>query len=120
MKFLYNFTVFLVSLLLPIVSIFNKKIKLFVEGRKETFSKIEALKNEKVIWFHAASLGEFEQARPIIEELRKKAKKYKILVTFFSPSGYEIRKNYNLADVVWYLPIDSKSNARKFVKELSF
>ncbi|TMM32458.1 3-deoxy-D-manno-octulosonic acid transferase [Polaribacter aestuariivivens] len=119
MKFLYDFTVFLVSLLLPIVSIFNKKIKLFVEGRKETFSKIEALKNEKVIWFHAASLGEFEQARPIIEELKKKAKKYKILVTFFSPSGYEIRKNYNLADVVCYLPIDSKSNARKFVKELN-
>ncbi|QNM85432.1 3-deoxy-D-manno-octulosonic acid transferase [Polaribacter pectinis] len=119
MKFLYDFAIFLASLLLPIVAIFNKKITLFVDGRKETFSKIEALKNEKVIWFHAASLGEFEQARPIIEDLKKKAKKYKILVTFFSPSGYEIRKNYNLADVICYLPLDSKSNARKFVKTVN-
>ncbi|QTE24124.1 3-deoxy-D-manno-octulosonic acid transferase [Polaribacter cellanae] len=119
MKFLYDFAIFLASLLLPIAAIFNKKIKLFVDGRKETFSKIEALKKEKVIWFHAASLGEFEQARPIIEALKKKAKKYKILVTFFSPSGYEIRKNYKLADVICYLPLDSKSNAKKFVKVLN-
>ncbi|QOD60137.1 3-deoxy-D-manno-octulosonic acid transferase [Polaribacter haliotis] len=119
MKFLYDFAIFLASLFLPIVAIFNKKITLFVDGRKETFSKIEALKNEKVIWFHAASLGEFEQARPIIEELKKKTKKHKILVTFFSPSGYEIRKNYNLADVICYLPLDSKSNARKFVKTVN-
>ena len=119
MKFLYNFAVFLASLLLPIVAIFNKKIKLFVDGRKETFSKIATLKNEKVIWFHAASLGEFEQARPIIEELKRPYKNYKILVTFFSPSGYEIRKNYDLADVICYLPLDSKSNARKFVNTVN-
>lgn len=116
MKLLYNITVFFASILLPVVAIFNKKIKLFIDGRKETFSKISRLKSKKTIWFHAASLGEFEQARPIIEELRKKHKDYKILVTFFSPSGYEIRKNYNLADVVCYLPLDSKSKARKFIK----
>ncbi len=101
---------------MPIIGLFNKKIKLFVDGRKETFSKISPLKHQDVIWFHAASLGEFEQARPIIEEIKKQYAKYKILVTFFSPSGYEIRKNYNLADVVCYLPLDSKSNVKRFVK----
>ncbi|TXD46314.1 3-deoxy-D-manno-octulosonic acid transferase [Polaribacter sp. IC073] len=116
MKLVYNFVVFLADLLLPIVALFSKKIKLFIAGRNETFSKISSLKNEKVIWFHAASLGEFEQARPIIEELKSKYKQHRILVTFFSPSGYEVRKNYNLADVVCYLPLDSKSNARKFVE----
>lgn len=116
MKFLYNFVVFIASPLLTIIALFNKKIKLFVTGRKETFSKISSLKNEKVIWFHAASLGEFEQARPIIEEIKNSDPAYKILVTFFSPSGYEIRKNYNLADVVCYLPLDSKSNAKKFIE----
>ena len=116
MKFLYNFAVFFASLLLPIIAIFNKKIKLFVNGRKETFTKISALKGEQVIWFHAASLGEFEQARPIIEELKTTYKTYKILVTFFSPSGYEIRKNYKLADVVCYLPLDSKTDVKKFIE----
>lgn len=116
MNFLYNILVFKATILLKIVAVFNKKIKLFVDGRKETFSKVTALKNEKTIWFHAASLGEFEQARPIIEELKKNYKQYKILVTFFSPSGYEIRKNYNLADVVCYLPLDSRSNAKKFLE----
>ncbi len=116
MKFLYNFAITLATLLLPVVAIFNKKIKLFVDGRKETFSKITSLKNKKTIWFHAASLGEFEQARPIIEGLKSKYKNHKILVTFFSPSGYEIRKNYNLADVVCYLPLDSKLNAKKFIE----
>jgi 3-deoxy-D-manno-octulosonic-acid transferase len=115
MKVLYNFLVFTTSLLLPIITLFNKKIKLFVDGRKETFSKIKALKGENVIWFHAASLGEFEQARPMIEELKKTYSEYKILVTFFSPSGYEVRKNYKLADVICYLPLDSKSNAKIFL-----
>mgnify|MGYP000138515363 CR=1 FL=1 len=116
MKFLYNFSVFLASFILAILAIFNKKLKLFVDGRKETFSKISALKNEQTIWFHAASLGEFEQARPIIEEIKKEYKQYKILVTFFSPSGYEVRKNYNLADVICYLPLDSKLKAKKFIE----
>jgi len=68
MNYLYNIIVFLASILLPIIAIFNKKIKLFVDGRKQTFSKIASLKNQEIIWFHIASLGEFEQARPIIEE----------------------------------------------------
>ncbi|OAD46772.1 3-deoxy-D-manno-octulosonic acid transferase [Polaribacter atrinae] len=119
MKFLYNILVFKASVLLPLVAMFSKKIKLFVAGRKETFSKIAALKNSETIWFHAASLGEFEQARPIIEEIKANYPTYKILVTFFSPSGYEIRKNYNLADVVCYLPLDSKSNAKKFIETVN-
>lgn len=119
MKVLYSFAVFLVSMFLPIVAIFNKKIKLFVDGRKETFHKIADLKQDKIIWFHAASLGEFEQARPIIEDLKKNHNQYKILITFFSPSGYEVTKNYNLADVICYLPLDSKLNARKFIEELN-
>jgi len=119
MKFLYNFVVFIAALLLPIIALFNKKIKLFVSGRNQTFSKILALKNSEVIWFHAASLGEFEQARPIIEAIKKEYPSYKILVTFFSPSGYEIRKDYNLADVICYLPLDSKAKARKFVETVN-
>tara|TARA_B100000768_G_C11262933_1_gene369642 strand:+ start:234 stop:1406 length:1173 start_codon:yes stop_codon:yes gene_type:complete len=96
--------------------VFNKKIKLFVNGRKETFSKILKLKNKKTIWFHVASLGEFEQAIPIIEEINKHYIDYKILVTFFSPSGYEIIKNYNKADVVCYLPLDSRRRVKKFIQ----
>jgi 3-deoxy-D-manno-octulosonic-acid transferase len=119
MKLVYQFAVFLATIFLPLTALFSKKIKLFVAGRKETFSKVTALKNEKTIWLHAASLGEFEQARPIIEALKKQYKHYKILVTFFSPSGYEVRKNYNLADVVCYLPLDSKANARKFIQEVN-
>jgi len=90
-----------------------------MNGRKETFAKLSKLKNQNVVWFHVASLGEFEQARPIIEEVKNKYRGHKILVTFFSPSGYEIRKNYNLADVVCYLPLDSQVNARKFVKKVT-
>ena len=116
MKLLYSIVVFLAKITLPIIALFNKKIKLFVEGRRQTFSKIETLKKEDTIWIHAASLGEFEQARPIIEELKKTHSTYKILVTFFSPSGYEIQKNYKLADVICYLPLDTKSNAKKFLE----
>jgi 3-deoxy-D-manno-octulosonic-acid transferase len=119
MNLVYQFVVFLAAIFLSLIALFSKKIKLFVAGRKETFSKVTALKNEKIIWLHAASLGEFEQARPIIEALKKQYKHYKILVTFFSPSGYEVRKNYNLADVVCYLPLDSKANARKFIQEVN-
>jgi 3-deoxy-D-manno-octulosonic-acid transferase len=119
MKLLYNFAIFLATIFLPLIALFSKKIKLFVSGRKETFSKIASLKNEQTIWFHAASLGEFEQARPIIEALKKNYKHHKILVTFFSPSGYEVRKNYDLAAVVCYLPLDSALNARKFVAAIN-
>ena len=116
MNFLYNILVFVATITLFVLKFFSKKLRLFVDGRKETFSKISNLKNVDVIWFHAASLGEFEQAIPIIEALKNNNNTFKILVTFFSPSGYEIRKNYNLADVVCYLPLDSKSNARKFIE----
>jgi 3-deoxy-D-manno-octulosonic-acid transferase len=116
---LYNILIFKAQILLLIVALLNKKIKLFVDGRKKSFAKISQLKNEPTIWFHVASLGEFEQARPIIEKIKNNYNQYKILITFFSPSGYEIRKNYNLADVVCYLPLDSKSNARKFVEEVN-
>lgn len=116
MNFLYNILVFKAQILLHIIALFNQKIQLFVDGRKETISKVDELKNQNTIWFHAASLGEFEQARPIIEEIKKDHSKYKILVTFFSPSGYEIRKNYDLADVICYMPLDSKSNARRFIE----
>ena len=120
MNFFYNLLVFVASILLSFIALFNKKIKLFVDGRKETFTKLsEFNKEDKIIWFHAASLGEFEQARPIIEELKYKYRDYKILVTFFSPSGYEIRKNFKLADVVCYLPLDSKSKAKKFIKQVN-
>ncbi|OSY88642.1 3-deoxy-D-manno-octulosonic acid transferase [Tenacibaculum holothuriorum] len=119
MSLLYNLLLFKASILLPIVALFNKKIKLFVDGRKETFSKLNAIKaNNKVVWIHAASLGEFEQARPIIEELKKNHAAYKIVVTFFSPSGYEIRKNYTLANVVCYLPFDNPSKVKKFIKQI--
>ncbi len=116
MKVLYNFLVYIASLLLPIIALFNNKIRLFFTGRKEVFSKITFLKNKKTVWFHAASLGEFEQARPIVEQIKKDHPEFKILVTFFSPSGYEIRKHYKLADVVCYLPLDSKPNAKKFIE----
>lgn len=119
MKVIYNFLVFITSLLLPVIALFNKKIKLLVAGRTATFSKIEPLKNKKTIWIHAASLGEFEQARPIVEEIKEKYPEHALLVTFFSPSGYEIRKDYQLATVVCYLPLDSKANARKFIAAIN-
>ena len=119
MNFLYNILIFKASILLRFVALFNQKIKLFVTGRKETFHKLSILKKtDNVIWIHTASLGEFEQARSIIEKLKKQYKNYKTVVSFFSPSGYEIRKNYTLTDVVCYLPLDSKKNARKFIERV--
>ncbi|WP_272150655.1 3-deoxy-D-manno-octulosonic acid transferase [Tenacibaculum aiptasiae] len=119
MNLLYNLLLFKASIILPLIALFNKKIRLFVNGRKETFSKLKSISSsDKVIWFHAASLGEFEQGRPIIEELKKQYVNHKIVVTFFSPSGYEIRKNYKLADVICYLPLDTKANVRKFINKV--
>ena len=102
MYFFYNIAIYLTGFLLKIISIFNKKLSLFVEGRKETFSKLESAisKKDKTIWFHCASLGEFEQGRPIIEKIKSQFPNYKVVLTFFSPSGYEVRKNYAFADVV--------------------
>ncbi len=100
-----------------IASLFNPKAKLFVKGRKKLLSNIKyALINERRprVWMHCASLGEFEQGRPILEELREQYPNFAFVITFFSPSGYEVRKNYEGADYIFYLPIDSPTHARKF------
>jgi 3-deoxy-D-manno-octulosonic-acid transferase len=114
MILLYKAGIFIYSLLIRLYSVFNEKAKLFVTGRKNweqnLTSKIDS--KSKYIWFHCSSLGEFEQGRPVIEELKQQFPAYKIVLTFFSPSGYEIRKNYPLADIVAYLPMDTKSNAQ--------
>ena len=114
MSILYNTTVFTADFFLKIIALFNKKIQLFVRGRRETFSLIakEINFSDEVIWMHCASLGEFEQGRPIIEELKQIYPHKKLVLTFFSPSGYEVRKNYKLADVVCYLPLDTKKNVK--------
>lgn len=115
---LYNIGIFLYALAVRIVSPFHKKARKMIVGHKETYKKLRAEvdPNASYIWFHAASLGEFEQGRPIIEGLKRTYPQYKILLTFFSPSGYEVRKNYPLADIVCYLPFDKKRNVRKFLK----
>ena len=117
MLFLYNLIIQIASFLLKIVAVFSPKIKLFVEGRKSVFeileSKINA--NNKTIWFHAASLGEYEQGLPVIERIKEKFPSHKIVLTFFSPSGYEVRKNNLVADVTVYLPLDTKKNALQFL-----
>lgn len=120
MYFIYNTLILLVGIALKGIAIFNKKIKLFVEGREETFSKIKSAisKKDKVIWMHCASLGEFEQGRPIFEKLKIQYPNHKLVLTFFSPSGYEVRKEYPIADVVCYLPLDSKKNAKKFLNTI--
>jgi 3-deoxy-D-manno-octulosonic-acid transferase len=101
-----------------LLALFSPKIKLFVEGRKTVFqslgSKISS--SDKTIWFHAASLGEYEQGLPVMEKIKKEFPNHKIVVTFFSPSGYEVRKNNSIADACVYLPLDTKSNAQKFLK----
>ena len=104
-------------LLVFVTSFFNKKAKLWVDGRRNTFTDLQNKfsQNEKVAWFHCASLGEFEQTRPVIEEFKISYPSYKIIVSFFSPSGYEIRKDYELADHICYLPIDTPSNAKQFI-----
>ncbi|WP_313806509.1 3-deoxy-D-manno-octulosonic acid transferase [Flavobacterium sp.] len=118
MFFCYNVLVHIVGFLLNIVALFSPKIKLFVEGRKTVFKtlsdKISA--SDKTIWFHAASLGEYEQGLPVMEEIKHQFPDHKIIVTFFSPSGYEVRKNNTVADATVYLPLDTKSNAQQFLK----
>ncbi|MEO8761129.1 MAG: glycosyltransferase N-terminal domain-containing protein [Bacteroidia bacterium] len=116
----YNFTLFIYWCAVHIASLFNEKAKLWVAGRKNSFPTIKKTLIEKdisgnIIWFHCASLGEFEQGRPVIESIKKTNSQQKIVLTFFSPSGYEIRKNYEFADAVFYLPLDFKSNAKKFI-----
>jgi 3-deoxy-D-manno-octulosonic-acid transferase len=120
MRFLYNIFIHIYILALNLISPFNKKIKTMLKGEKECFDRLQNLNSEdKVAWFHCASLGEFEQGRPLIEEVKKQFTEYKILLSFYSPSGYESKKDYALADYVVYLPNDTKSNAKKFVKKVN-
>lgn len=118
MQTLYNIIVYLASAFIPIAALVNPKLRLFYKGRKETFSKLqERISNtDKTVWMHCASLGEFEQGRPLLEKVKSQYPDYKIILSFFSPSGYEIRKNYELADVVVYLPLDTPKKARKFIE----
>jgi 3-deoxy-D-manno-octulosonic-acid transferase len=118
MLWLYNIAIQLYSLIIRIFSTFNTKASLFANGRRNIFSKI-AKKidlNVRHIWFHFASLGEFEQGRPVLELLKVQYPNKKIVITFFSPSGYEIRKNYPLASGIFYLPLDTSANALKIIK----
>jgi 3-deoxy-D-manno-octulosonic-acid transferase len=118
MLFLYNLIVRIAGFLLKIIAFFSPKIKLFVDGRKVVFPTLEQKikPSDKTIWFHAASLGEYEQGLPVIEKVKEKFPQHKIVVTFFSPSGYEVRKNNTVADVTVYLPLDTKKNAQEFLK----
>src|SRR5581483_611220 len=118
MKIIYNLGIRFYGLAIIVVSLFNEKAKKWRTGRKDIFSILQktfADVKEPVAWFHASSLGEFEQGRPVIEAFRQAKPNYKILLTFFSPSGYEIRKNYTGADYIFYLPLDTPSNAKRFV-----
>lgn len=108
--------------LIKIFSPFNAKAKLWINGRKNIFDELIKFKNENnkpIIWIHCASLGEFEQGRPFIELLKKEKSDYRILLTFFSPSGYEIRKNYSEVDFVSYLPQDTIKQSKKFIQIIS-
>lgn len=119
MLILYNIGIRLYALGIRIASLFNPKAKSWIQGRKQIFKRLtEAFQGNKapVIWFHTSSLGEFEQGRPVIEHIKQNHPEIKILITFFSPSGYEIRHDYEKADYVFYLPLDTKSNARRFLK----
>ena len=118
MLFLYNVLLLFASQVVKLLAFFSPKIKLFVNGRKDVFSTLNNKINpkDKTIWFHAASLGEYEQGLPVIEKIKTRFPNHKIVVTFFSPSGYEVRKNNTIADVTIYLPLDTKSNAKQFLK----
>lgn len=114
---IYNFVIALYISAVHLAALFNKKVAKMVKGEKEAFAvlKKQIDPQAKYLWFHAASLGEFEQGRPLIEQIRKQYPQYKILQTFFSPSGYEVRKDYKGADVVCYLPLDSLRNVKRFI-----
>ncbi len=117
LKFLYNIFIKIYPAIAKLISFKNEKANFWVAGRNDIFEKLSTAfndNNSKVIWMHCSSLGEFEQGRPIIEELKKRNEKLNVLITFFSPSGYEVRKNYAGADWVFYLPMDSQKNAFQF------
>ena len=118
--FLYNIFLIFYKTGVKVASLKSNKAKLWLEGRVNIFVKLEQWRlklssSQKIIWMHCASLGEFEQGRPLLEEIKKNNPDHKILLTFFSPSGYEVRKNYHHADAVFYLPMDGKANAQNFI-----
>lgn len=115
---MYSLAIYIYMFCVNVVAIFNKKARLLMIGHSKTYRILREQIDPKAqyIWFHAASLGEFEQGRPLIERVRREYPQYRILLTFFSPSGYEVRKNYEGADVVCYLPFDTALNARKFLR----
>jgi len=118
MRLLYNILTYCSIAFLEIAKLWSPKLRLFVNGRKETFNILKTTinKSDHVVWFHCASLGEYEQGVPIIEAIKSQYIDYKVIVTFFSPSGYENKKNSPLADAIVYLPMDTKKNARRFIK----
>ena len=117
MFFIYSILVGLAELILHVVAKFSPKMRLFVDGRKDVEAilaqKISA--NDKTIWFHAASLGEYEQGLPVMLKMKENYPTHKIVLSFFSPSGYEVRKNNAVADITVYLPLDTNSNANRFL-----
>ena len=117
MKNIYNTSIYFFEILVHIFSFFHKKSRLWVEGRKGIFLKLKnELKNHNnIVWFHCASLGEYEQAKPVIIAYKKKYPNHEILLTFFSPSGYQQRKNITTVSLIFYLPIDTINNAKKFI-----
>lgn len=120
MQILYTIVLFLAKGFIPIASLFNKKMALFYKGRQQTFQKLQQKigKADQTIWMHCASLGEFEQGRPVLEKLKLEYPKHKLVLSFFSPSGYEVRKDYKIADVVVYLPLDTTKNAKRFLEKV--
>ncbi|MGP8215288.1 MAG: 3-deoxy-D-manno-octulosonic acid transferase [Bacteroidia bacterium] len=119
MKFIYSLGIRFYGFAILVASLFNEKAKKWRAGRSNIFSNLQkSLQGNKapLIWYHCASLGEFEQGRPVIEAFRQKFPQYKILLTFFSPSGYEVRKDYSSADYVFYLPLDTYANAKRFIE----
>ncbi len=115
---IYNIIIYFVLWGIAIASLFNEKVRKMWRGEREAFKilKQKVDPNAKYIWFHAASLGEFEQGRPLMERIRKDYPQYKILLTFYSPSGYEVRKNYEGADIICYMPVDTRLNAIRFLR----
>lgn len=121
MRFVYSFFIHIYSFLIGLAALFNSKAALLHKGRKQTIKVLENYEPSKAVWFwfHAASLGEFEQGRPLIEALRSQYPRHKVLLSFFSPSGFEIRKNYPLADLVIYLPADTPIQATIVLNKLN-
>lgn len=115
---IYNIVIYFVLWGIAIASLFDEKVRKMWRGEREAFKilKQKVDPNAKYIWFHAASLGEFEQGRPLMERIRKDYPQYKILLTFYSPSGYEVRKNYEGADIICYMPVDTRLNAIRFLR----